>query len=114
MQFSNPAVNYYFYKCVDTSMTGEIWTAGRDKKEFPEKLRWCSKDIDRNDYLKKDLYWTESAAGKTNSCVYLDFSGVGNKADDPKLGLADCSQRKKFVCEARRSLFLLSLFQPIF
>jgi len=82
-------------------MTGEIWTAGRDKEEVLGKFRWCSINLQGNDYLKEDLYWMESAAGKTNSCVYLDFSGVGNKADDPKLGLADCSQRKKFVCEVR-------------
>jgi len=86
-------------------MVGEIWTAGRDTSNNPGKFKWCSTRL--MDYLKEDLYWSENPAGKTNSCVFLDLGKAGVKMDDPKLGLADCGQRKKFICEVY--IFILKI-----
>jgi len=76
-----------------------LWTAGRDTAFCPGKFTWCSNRL--QDYVKDDLYFKESPAGKINSCLYLDFGKNGTKIDDPKLGFADCGQKKKFVCEVR-------------
>jgi len=80
-------------------MEGEVWTAGRDTQKSPGKYRWCSNML--SDYVKEDLYWKENQTGKTNSCLYLDLGKAGKKLDDPKLGLANCEERKKFLCEVR-------------
>jgi len=86
----------------DEFLRGELWTAGRDTEFCPGKFTWCSERL--QDYVKDDLYFKESPAGKTNSCLYLDFGENGTKTDDPKLGFADCGQKKKFTCEVKINL----------
>ncbi|XP_065334627.1 uncharacterized protein LOC135935924 [Cloeon dipterum] len=74
----------------------EAWTAGRDIDSCRGKLRWCTGYL--NDYLKNDLNWKKGHDPRfaNNSCVYIDF---GDPVE-PSLALADCSEKKKIICEA--------------
>jgi hypothetical protein len=77
---------------------GEIWTAGKyDISE--KKLMWHSrKSIDT---LKRNLYWNKIYNVK-KSCVYLElFNDTKSRQDDPRLGMASCVERRKFICEVK-------------
>jgi hypothetical protein len=55
-----------------------------------------------DDFLKFNLYWDKIYTGRTNSCVFVKISNLtANKQFDPVLGMADCGERKKFVCEVQ-------------
>jgi len=101
--FNSRFPNFIFIVTLDDRLVGEVWTAGRDTEKSAGKYRWCSNLL--NDYVKQDLYWKESPAGKKDSCIYLDFGAAVDKKDDPKLGFANCEQRKKFLCEVRKFIF---------
>jgi hypothetical protein len=78
-------------------INGEVWTAGKWDPEIFNSLVWFSKLS--NDKLKRNLYWNKIYPEK-DGCVYLElFNDTKARLDDPRLGLADCEQRKKFVCE---------------
>jgi hypothetical protein len=73
-------------------ITGEIWTAGKSGY-------WDSRKS--KDKLKRNLYWNKIYAEK-NGCVYMElFNDTKSRQDDPRLGLADCEQRKNFICEVK-------------
>ncbi|CAB3388701.1 Hypothetical predicted protein [Cloeon dipterum] len=79
--------------------SGQFWTSGRDIESCRGQLRWCTGYL--NDYLKKNLFWKKgtNVQSANNSCVYIDY-------DDPQvpsLGLADCSEKKKILCEVKCS-----------
>ncbi|XP_065351073.1 uncharacterized protein LOC135946686 isoform X2 [Cloeon dipterum] len=82
-------------------LAGQFWTSGRDTESCRGKLRWCTRYL--NDFIKKDIVWKAGVDPKSanNSCVYIDF---GDPSDPnvglPSLGLADCSEKKKILCEA--------------
>jgi hypothetical protein len=78
-------------------VNGEIWTGGKSGSIACKCLRWRSKFS--TDALKRNLYWNKIYPEK-EGCVYLElFNDTKARLDDPRLGLADCEQRKKFVCE---------------
>jgi hypothetical protein len=77
-------------------ITGEIWTAGEMGLWDPE---WKSRKSE--DTLKRNLYWNRIYA-KKKGCVYLElFNDTKSRQDDPRLGMADCDERKKFICEVK-------------
>jgi hypothetical protein len=80
-------------------MNGEIWTAGRSQADCG-CLKWHSHLS--MDVLKRNLYWNKIYKEK-EGCVYLEvFNDTKSRLDDPRMGLADCNERKKFVCEVKR------------
>ncbi|CAB3387363.1 Hypothetical predicted protein [Cloeon dipterum] len=85
--------------------SGQFWTSGRDIESCRGQLRWCTGYL--NDYLKKNLFWKKgtNVQSANNSCVYIDY-------DDPQvpsLGLADCSEKKKILCEFKTSSYTACL-----
>jgi hypothetical protein len=79
-------------------ITGEIWTAARDTKDCPGEYRWCSTKL--TDTLKRNLFWREIYKGKSNSCVYITIDDANKRTKyDSSLGLSDCEDPKRFVCE---------------
>ncbi|CAB3389059.1 Hypothetical predicted protein [Cloeon dipterum] len=89
--------------------SGQFWTSGRDIESCRGQLRWCTGYL--NDYLKNNLFWKKgtNVQSANNSCVYIDY-------DDPQvpsLGLADCSEKKKILCEGPSNLaFRSTVFFP--
>jgi hypothetical protein len=80
-------------------INGEIWTAGKSQPQCG-CLKWHSKLS--QDLLKRNLYWNKIYKEK-EGCVYLEvFNDTNSRSDDPKLGLADCNKRRKFVCEVKK------------
>jgi hypothetical protein len=79
-------------------VSGEIWTAGKSWKPC-KCLRWFS-ELSK-DELKRNLYWNKIYKDK-QGCVYLELlNDTKSRKDDPRLGLADCEEQKKFVCEVK-------------
>jgi hypothetical protein len=80
-------------------VNGEIWTAG-NKHFHCNCLKWFSKLT--KDELKRNLFWNKIYKEK-DGCVYLElFNDTKARQDDPRLGLANCQEQKKFVCEVEK------------
>jgi hypothetical protein len=79
-------------------ITGEIWTAGK-YDIYEKRLMWRSpKSVDS---LKRNLYWNKIYNEKKN-CVYMElFNDTKSRLDDPRLGMASCLERRKFICEVK-------------
>jgi hypothetical protein len=87
-------------KFLASIITGELWTAAKDSMKLcPGEYRWCS-NTKFADSLKRNLFWREIYQGRTNSCVYINIDNALNRTKfDTSLGLADCGDQKRFICE---------------
>jgi hypothetical protein len=76
---------------------GEIWTAAI-LEERNKTFMWHART--HKDALKRNLYWNKIYT-KNFGCVYLElFNDSKSRQDDPRLGMANCEERKPFICEA--------------
>jgi hypothetical protein len=96
IDLSVKSLNFIFH--IGNFKSGEIWTAGITVAENGRLFqRWKSrKSVDA---LKRNLYWNKIYPEK-KGCVYLElFNDSRSRQDDPRLGMADCEERKSFICE---------------
>jgi hypothetical protein len=78
-------------------INGEIWTAGMYYDPLNISI-WSSRKS--QDFLKRNLYWNK-IYNKKFGCIYLElFNDSKSRQDDPRLGMANCTERKPFICEA--------------